>query len=297
MKNLIKLLIYKSLPSWIYYKFIFFFKKRKLKKANNIFFNKDSSKLIINFLKKKNEKVFIFGSGPSINDLTEKNFKEINKYTSIGVSRWIFHDFIPTFYMIELSYDEKLNEKYRLRILSILKNKKKKPLFLVYNTKSNPSKIRNWMRGMSSTRVFLYEYIRPDIFKKNFGYHFLKSLKYLSEESKKSNLITLGIGSTIERSISLSLLLGYSKIVILGVDLKNSKYFWTGKEKNFLGLKNFQKKNTPHKTAIKRFGDMPVQKSILILDKVARQHFNSKILISTNKSLLSSNLEKYKWKN
>ena len=120
MKNLIKLLIYK-----VYYLgFIinlYFFLKEKIKKANNIF-NKDSSKLIINFLKKK-MKVFIFGSGPSINDLTEKNFKEINKYTSIGVSRWIFHDFIPTFYMIELSYDEKLNEKYRLRILSILKNK------------------------------------------------------------------------------------------------------------------------------------------------------------------------------
>ena len=45
------------------------------------------------------------------------------------------------------------------------------------------------------------------IYLKEFGYHFLKSLKYLSEESKKSNLITLGIGSTIERSISLSLLL------------------------------------------------------------------------------------------
>ena len=297
MKNLIKLLIFKSIPSWIYYKIIFFIKKRKLKKANNFFFNKDYSELIFNFLKKKNEKVFIFGSGPSINDLTKKRFKEINNYTSIGINRWIFHNFIPTFYMIELSYDEKLNEKYRLRILSILKNKKKKPLFLVYKTKSNSTKIRNWMRGMSPKRVFLYEFIRPDIFKKDFEYHFMKSLEYLLKESKKSNVISLGIGATFERSISLSLLLGFSKIVILGVDLKNSRYFWSGKEKNFRGLKNFQKKNSPHKTATKRFGEMPVQKSILILDQVARQHYNSKVLITTNKSLLSSKLEKYKWKN
>ena len=36
---------------------------------------------------------------------------------------------------------------------------------------------------------------------------------------------------------------------------------------------------------------------IKILDTIARKNYNSKILISTNKSLLSSKLEKYDWSN
>ena len=109
--------------------------------------------------------------------------------------------------------------------------------------------------------------------------------------------MTLGIGATIERAISLPLLLGYSKIIILGIDLKNTKYFWNKKDINFKGLNTDQKINGPHLTSTKRFGGVPVQKSILIMDKVARQHYGSRILISTNKSLLSSKLEKYKWQN
>ncbi|MDA9152197.1 hypothetical protein N9O06_02160, partial [bacterium] len=106
-----------------------------------------------------------------------------------------------------------------------------------------------------------------------------------------------GIGATIERSISLSLSLGCSQIILLGIDLKNTKVFWENNS-NFKGIENSQKDyglNGLHATATKRFGRMPVQKSILILDKIARQYYNSKILIATNKSLLSSKLEKYEW--
>ena len=92
-------------------------------------------------------------------------------------------------------------------------------------------------------------------------------------------------------------MLGYAKIIILGVDIKNTKYFWSSRDTNFKGLKTGQKINGPHLTSIKRFGGMKVQKSILILEKLARKKFNSRILISTNKSLLSKKLEKYEWKN
>ena len=147
-------------------------------------------------------------------------------------------------------------------------------------------------------RVFFYDYLRPDIFTKDLTKQFIKSFKYLSK--KKSNIITLGIGATIERSISLSLSLGYSQIVLLGVDLKNTKVFWNKKDSSFKGIKNSQEAYSLrglHATATKRFGAIPVQKSIKIFDKVARKFFNSKVLIATNKSLLSLKLEKYKWEN
>lgn len=298
MNNHIKILIYKIIPSWFYYRIALFVKKRRLKISNKIFFNRIISKPIFDILKKKknNEKAFIFGGGSSINELTPGNFDEINSCYSIGINMWIFHNFIPNCYMIELTNDDTLNEKYRLRILSLLKNRLKNPIFLIHKGLSNPIKVRKWMKGMSSKRVFLYEYIRPDIFKIDIKSEFIKLLKFI-KKNKKSNILALGIGATIERAISLPLLLGYSKIIILGVDLKNTKYFWNDKDSNFKGLKTGQKINGPHLTATKRFGGVPVQKSILIMDKVARQHYGSRILISTKKSLLSSKLEKYKWQN
>ena len=205
--------------------------------------------------------------------------------------------------MIELTSNDYLNERFRLRIHTLLKNKIKNPIFLIHQGKCNPKKMKNWTRGMNLNRVILYEYLRPDIFKKNIKYQFLKTLKFLYIKNKKTNILTLGIGATLERAICLSILLKYSKIIILGVDLKNTKVFWNSDDKNFKGINNDQKYYGPqyygpHKTAIpERFGGTPVQKSILILDSLARETFNSKILITTNNSLLSEKLEKYKWNN
>ena len=99
--------------------------------------------------------------------------------------------------MIELTLDDTLNEKFRLQILFLLNNKLKNPIFLVHKGRSNPLKMRNWMRGMNSKRVFLYEYLRPDIFKNNIKSEFEKTLKFILKKNKKSNVLTLGIGATL----------------------------------------------------------------------------------------------------
>jgi hypothetical protein len=197
--------------------------------------------------------------------------------------------------MIELTNDVKLNNKYRSKILSLLKNKLRRPIFLIYKSPSIYVNTQNWTKGMNPKKVYLYEYIRPDIFKKNLKNEFEKTMNYLSTKNKNSNVLTLGIGASVERAISLTLLLGYSKIILLGIDIKNTKYFWSNKDYEFKNLTTGQKKNGPHFTAVKRFGGLPVNRSILILDKLARQKFNSRIMITTNKSLLSSKLQKYNW--
>lgn len=298
MLNLILRLIYKNIPSWLYYKIAFYIKERRLEKTNKFFFNKNYSQFIYNILKckKKSEKIFIFGGGSSINDLTRKNFMEINKNCSIGINMWIFHKFVTDYYMIELTNDNNLNERFRLKILSLLNKKSKSPMFLIYKAPHVFAKPSQWIKLKNSKKVFFYEYLRPDIFKNNIEFEFKNTLNFLSKKNKKSNVLTLGITATIIRAISLSLLLGYAKVIILGIDLKNTNYFWKNEDKNFRGIKTNQKSYGYHLTAKKRFGGMQVQKSILILEKLARKKFSSCIMISTNKSLLSSKLEKYKWK-
>ena len=204
--------------------------------------------------------------------------------------------------MIELTDDDDLNEKFRSRILVLLKNKLKKPFFLIHKGRSNPTKIKTWIKGMDLKRVFFYEYLRPDIFKKDIRYQFKKTLEIISKKNKQINILTLGVGATFERAISLTLLLGYSKIIILGVDLKNTEVFWGDNDANFKGIKSGQEPHGFHLTAKNLNGRLPLQNSIIIFDELARKLYNSKILISTNKSLLSSKLvnlqkiyKKFKW--
>lgn len=123
---------------------------------NKLLLGKNSPKIIFNILKKhKNfKKVFIFGSGSSINELTKSNFCEIDKNCSIGINKWVFHSFITNYYMIELSGDPDLDEKFRLRILVLLKNKLKKPFFLIHKGRSHPKQMKNWIKGMDLKRVF-----------------------------------------------------------------------------------------------------------------------------------------------
>ena len=283
-----------------------FNKKYRLKKINRLLLKKNNYETFINFFKKKKKikkKIFIFGSGSSIKDLTNQNFKEIEKNYSIGINKWIFHDFITDCYMVELKTNKynsskgfsDLNVKYRKRIIDLLKVKKNKPIFLIYCPKYNLLEMQNWIKGIDTKRIFFYDYIRPNISKKNLNEEFTQTLNYILEISKKSNIISLGIGSSIERAVSLSIVLGFLQIVILGVDLKNRRYFWNEKDKNFKGLSIKQKGRGLHKTAVKRFGNLPIQNSLTIIDKIARKYYGSKILIPTNKSILSSKLEKYNW--
>jgi hypothetical protein len=65
---------------------------------------------------------------------------------------------------------------------------------------------------------------------------------------------------------------------------------------NFIDIINQQKSSGLYKTETSLLGRIHVQKSLLILDEIVRQDFNFGILISTEKSSLSSELEKFKWK-
>ena len=297
MLSLIKLLAYKIIPSWFYYQITFYVNKKKLQNENYISLKKNKPKLIFDVLKNKLNfnKVFVLGSGSSINELSSKNFDEINNNCSVGINKWIFHDFIPNIYMIELNNDYDLNEKIRLQILFILKKKSKDPIFLIYNLANSNVDIQKWTKNMDPEKVFFYKFLRPNIFKKEVKKEILSLLKFLPKINKISNVITLGAGSTAERVIVLSLLFGSSKIILLGIDLNNTKYFWSQKDTNFKNIQSGQENHGYHLTALKKFGGIPAQETILILSKLAKKYFNSKIFISTKRSLLSSKLEKYVW--
>ena len=55
--------------------------------------------------RKSSETVFILGSGGSIAEISEREWDLIDSHDSIGLNRWPIHDFVPTYYVLELPFD------------------------------------------------------------------------------------------------------------------------------------------------------------------------------------------------
>ena len=68
---------------------------------------------------RKSDTVFIMGSGPSINSLSSAQFEEIGLNDSIGFNFWPAHEVVPTHYVLQLpragAYRESLIELLMLR--------------------------------------------------------------------------------------------------------------------------------------------------------------------------------------
>lgn len=56
--------------------------------------------------KHKKPEVVVLGSGQTVNELTEDDYKSISQRVSIALGRWIYQDFVPDIYILEASESE-----------------------------------------------------------------------------------------------------------------------------------------------------------------------------------------------
>ncbi len=180
------------------------------------------SKRILNY--KKSDTIFILGSGPSINDITEKEWKHIKKHDSIGFNWWFVHDFVPTYYMFQSATDGMLN---------ILKDKYaqyKNTPFLLRGSKLALGEI-----DFADERINLLK--NNDVyFVREYPIHSRCSIEI---EQLFKYVEALGLFSfnhisdfvpkwrcTLGLLISLSYQLGYKNIVLCGMDMQGADHYW-----------------------------------------------------------------------
>ena len=254
------------------------FKNKSLIKSN-IFENKNSDTL------------FILGSGESINSI--KIWDKIRKHDSVGFNYFIFNDFVPNFYIFESTYPE-YEDEYNAQ-LSLIEKK---------------------INKFKSIKVFLkisrgFEGIKKILDKNSINYKLLFELNFNSNNveelktkitHKKYNLVKdfllLGQGvASIERLCLKAFFSGYKKIVLCGVDLNNSRYFF---EKNQLFTEDLKKisnkimiskdmvhKGNNHITSDTKYckGGIVVQDVLSIYQKYVFKN-KSQIFVESENSLL-----------
>lgn len=173
---------------------------------------------------KKSDTIFILGSGPSINSISDEDWGKISRHDSIGFNYWLVHDFIPTYYVLQLSSNEILN-----LLLEKIDNYKKIPIII---RGSDFAK-----NGINLDDVHLESLKKSDLYYINeypissrcsididLLFRYVEALG-MFDFAKICDFVPKWRG-TLGLLISLSYQMGYKNIVLCGMDMQDADHFW-----------------------------------------------------------------------
>lgn len=176
--------------------------------------------------------LFILGSGSSVNQLSAKQFEEIEAGCSIGINVWAAHDFVPDCYSFESGgYPPSTEElEHRAYLTESLRRKEvlsRNPTFIILRP-SSPSDSRQFPAVPEELHHRRYLYGRANLVECD------PACLRADLQAMARKFLSLGDdhavlpdnGATVVRLIFLGAKLGFQKIVLVGVDLSDSPYFW-----------------------------------------------------------------------
>lgn len=192
---------------------------------------------------KRSDTVFILGSGPSINEITDREWRHIAEHDSMGFNFWVIHSFVPTFYIFQ-GHSESMMNAFKGEGA-----KYKDVPFMVRGSSFSKGLIDfsdNRLSSVTNNPVF---YIREYPISSRCSIEIDLLLRYVDA----LGLLTHGVISnfvpkwrgTLGLLISLCYQMGYKKIVLCGMDMHKADHFW-----DYGYYKKFRKKyNLPREGA------------------------------------------------
>lgn len=165
---------------------------------------------------KKSDTICVYGCGNSINDLKEHDFNILNKFDSVGFN-WFCKSLIPTtFYLIR----EQANIPERVAIGETVED------------------LVSGLISCSKTCLIVHSIKLKHVFHYDKNLHLFKHHGIILNEVRKKSvrefcnfdLFNDGIvhgKCTLVNVLHICYYLGYKRVLFVGVDLYDSRYFWT----------------------------------------------------------------------
>lgn len=185
---------------------------------------------------KKSDTAIFLGSGPSVNEITSEQQEVINTCDKWTLNNWIYHPtIVPDFYHLELKhfnffiFQRRMEEKRELykNVKFFIADKDRK-ITLRYPGGVTKKRAGSLIDAIGSQHPYIYK----------FKYRFLGKAndKIIDANYKmKPNVITKKHVISITLMLEIMYKFGYKKIYLYGVDLNDSRYFWTGGDKATYG--------------------------------------------------------------
>jgi hypothetical protein len=222
---------------------------------------------------KKSDTLFVLGSGSSINHISEDEWGVIRESDTLGFNFWVLHDFVPNFYVFEPTHISPWREcflrAHHLRCddyqgtVNILKDgeRDKKRKLLDY-IESLPEKFRQ--------NLYLsWDWEIPDESVDSFTetIRLLKKNGYLTS----SRMPCYRKRASVFYIILLALRFGYKEIILCGVDLSDSQYFYEEKRDIYSDMggpvRPVLRNMNVHKTNDTAYGELTISRLIEILNQ------------------------------
>lgn len=196
-------------------------------------------------LKKTSESIVVMGSGWSINNISEYQWKAISNVNSIGFNWFCKHQFAPTFYIIREQANiasRKNHDESPEALISLLSKKNYKDTLMIVLDVSKHSPHAFKYRKLIKTITNQYITIKDFKVKGSFNIKYMfKDMFNVGLYHGKCSLVNV---------IHFILQMKYENVYFAGVDLYDSRYFWLREKETRHTVKNKCKKyNSKHAVA------------------------------------------------
>ena len=234
---------------------------------------------------------YVLGSGSSVEDLTQAAFGHISREVSVGINAWALHDFVPDFYCFEPVPERSSDHYSTMKLLHRESVLAKKPgvFFLKPRSPVELEQLRMIPPEILSKTV-LYGRFQPYTRLKQ---NLVDDWSLLSMLASRKLSVLPDSGASVFRMAALGILLGFPKVVLVGVDLNHTEYFWEKNPKylEMLGLSGFEsgQKGSVHETVSSHNRAFGIVDMLMSLATVAPQ-FGSALEVASPQSLLASSL-------
>ena len=170
----------------------------------------------------------VFGSGASINDITDVEWQWISRQDTMGVNFWPLHPFVPKMLMFELD----ARESRRAEMMEVFARRaaEYRDTFMLTHTLDPHSvaTLRRLRRPFPDLAVTHFHKISnraatPELLERRMQ---LFARLYRAGLLRRPSVV----GGSMFRALSLGHLMGYDRLVLAGFDMNGSPNFWEGRE-------------------------------------------------------------------
>lgn len=214
---------------------------------------------------KTSDRLFILGSSYSINDVTEEEWEMVKAADSIGVNNWVFHDLVPTYYVLETPHRTEQFAYFKEELNNKADAYANVPFFVQY---VHLSKSKNHLNDLKidSSKIFYNVPFMPNTLNTSI---IKKMLKQWNAKQNKTLEDLIHYSGSLSYIIMMGVVLGYKEIVLLGVDLNDNRYFFQDGY-NSKTAKNFIES---YKESLKIVRNTTLDAKYLLADKKKTQTF------------------------
>lgn len=248
-------------------------------------------------------RMFILGSGSSVNELDSENFRHIEEGISIGINAWALHSFVPDMYSFETGQDgDGPSEETRFvsRRLQRPEVINADPQFLFLRP-TPPATARNLVQVPEGITYRPLMYGRANVWTQR-ERNLQGDLRLIARAATNGRIpsnVLPDNGASVIRLIWLSALQGFRDIVLVGIDLNSTPYFWHQSSENveWSELRETMTRpiGTPHNSLETLDRPFPVDFFIKQLSTVLREEIGVVLWISSHSSSLARFLPVYPW--